>query len=298
MSSRSPYRLRVPDARTMPVPFSLDALYLSEWRAARLRDITKAQAASCDPERVGRLMAELLSLEGVRKGYSRGDEWAPVLSDVSLEVVRGEIVAIIGARLEGKTTLLKIAAGMEQPDCGTVLLGGRALTDLDDRPREVTWIDRDRPGMDVQVSEFVGWPLARRGRGRQRAEQTAAKMLERVGALECLDRRWGQLSNRQRVLVGLARAFIGSPRVVVVDDLLDALGEPATEEASDLLRSLVDESDLRCGVLMSVSDMESALFADRVFSITGKQSLKLLSGRLSDEGEVIPLHGRTQTNSH
>jgi ABC-type nitrate/sulfonate/bicarbonate transport system ATPase subunit len=242
-------------------------------------------------------MAELLSLEGVRKGYSHGNEWEPVLSDVSLEVIRGEIVAVIGGRLEGKTTLLKIAAGMEQPDRGTVSLEGCALPDLGDRPREVRWIDRDKPGLEVQVSEFVGWPLAQRGRGRRHAEQAAAKMLERVGALECLDRHWGQLSNRQRVLVGLAQAFVGGPRVVVVDDLLDALGEPATEEASDLLRSLVDESDPRCGVLMSVSDMESAMFADRVFSITGKQSLKLLSGRLTDEGEVIPLRGRTQTNS-
>lgn len=243
-------------------------------------------------------MADLLSLEGVQKGYSCGDEWVPILSGVSLEVVRGEIVAVIGGRLEGKTTLLKIAAGVEQPDHGTVTLGGCALPDLDDRPREVRWIDRDGLGMDVRVSEFVGWPLARRGRGRRYAEHAAAKMLERVGALECLDRRWRQLSNRQHVLVGLARAFVGGPRVVVVDDLLDALGEPATEESSDLLRSLVDESDPRCGVLMSASDMESAMFADRVLSITGKRSLKLLSGRLNDEGEVISLRGRTQTHGH
>ncbi len=243
-------------------------------------------------------MAELLSLERVQKGYSRGDEWAPVLSDVSLEVIRGEIVAVIGGRLEGKTTLLKIAAGMEQPDQGTVSLGGCALSDLENRPREVRWINRDRPGVDVQVSEFVGWPLARGGRGRRHAERAGAKMLKQVGALECLDRRWEQLSNWQRVLVGLAQAFVGGPKVIVVDDLLDALGEPATEEASDLLRSLVDESDPRCGVLMSVSDMESAMFADRVLSITGKRSLKLLSGRLNDEGEVIPLHGRMQTNGH
>jgi hypothetical protein len=82
--------------------------------------------------------------------------------------------------------------------------------------------------------------------------------------------------------------------VVVIDDPLDALGEPATEKASDLLRSLVEASEPRCGVLMSVSDIESALFADRVLTITSKGSLKPLSGRLTDAGEVIPLRGRAQ----
>jgi ABC-type taurine transport system ATPase subunit len=247
---------------------------------------------------MGFLMAELLLIEGVQKGYSRGGEWVPVFSDVSLEVVPGEIVAVIGRRFGGKTTLLKIAAGMERPDNGTVSLGDRALTELTDRPREVRWIDRDGPGLEVEVSEFVGWPLAPRGRGRRQAEQAAAGMLERVGARECLGRRWGELSNWQRVLVGFARAFAGSPRLVVVDDLLDALGEPATERASDLLRSLVEESKPRCGVLMGVSDMESAIFADRVLLITGKQSLKLLSGRLTDEGEVVPLHRRAEADGH
>jgi predicted ABC-type transport system involved in lysophospholipase L1 biosynthesis ATPase subunit len=241
-------------------------------------------------------MADLLSLELVRKGYSRGSEWAPIFSDVSLEVVRGEIVAVIGGRFDGKTTLLKIAAGLERPDSGGVSLEGRVLSGLDNRSREVRWIDRDGPGLGVDVSEFVGWPLAPHGRGRRQAEQASKQMLERVGAQECLGLRWGELSNRQRLLVGLARAFIGSPKVVVVDDLLDALGEPATEKISDLLRSLVEESQSRCGMLMSASDMESAMYADRVFSITAKHSLKPVSGRLTDEGEVVPLRGGTQAD--
>jgi len=238
----------------------------------------------------------LLLIEGVKKGYTRGG-WAPVFVDVSLEVVRGEIVAVIGGRQEGKTTLLKIAAGVERPDSGTVSLEGHALTDLEDRPREVRWVDRDGPGFEgAAVAEFVGWPLAPGGRGRRQAERAAEQMLERVGARECFGLRWGELSDWQRVLAGLARGFIGSPKLVVIDDLLDVLGEPATQEASDLLRSLVEESRTRCGVLTSVSDMESAMYADRVLSITGKHSLRVLSGRLSDDGEIVPLHGCSQAD--
>lgn len=232
--------------------------------------------------------SELLSIASLRKGYARGGEWVPVFADGSLEVLRGEVVAIVGRRLAGKTTLLKIAAGVERPDEGAVLLGRQPLAGLADRPREVRWVDRDGPGLEVGVAEFVGWPLAPGGRGRRQAEGEAAQMLDRVGARECLGRRWGELSNWQRLLVGLARGFIGSPRLVVVDDLLDALGEPGTEKASDLLRSVIEASEPRCGVLMSVSDIESALFADRVLTITGKGSLKLLSGRLTDAGDVVP----------
>jgi len=238
--------------------------------------------------------SQLLSITGVHKGYRRGEVWVPVLADVSLEVLPGEVVAVVGGRLAGKTTLLKLAAGVERPDDGTVLLGGRPLAELADRPREVRWADRNGPGLEVEVAEFVGWPVAPGGRGRRQAEREAAQMLDRVGARECLRRRWGELSNWQRLLVGLARGFIGAPRLVVVDDLLDALGEPATEQASNLVRSLMDSSQPRCGVLMSASELESAMFADRVLTITGKGSLRVMSGRLTDAGEVIPFRACAQ----
>lgn len=143
----------------------------------------------------------------------------------------------------------------------------------------------------------------------------ARQALVRVGAQGCIGRSWAELSNWQRVLVGLARAFAGSPRVVIVDDLLDALGSRATEEVSDLLRLLVEESagaegpdraqgtgrteepgevdasgGPRCAVLMSASDVESALLADQVLSLTRKGTLKPLSGQPpgGGEAEVIP----------
>lgn len=262
-------------------------IYLS-CRRQRTGDVSRAAPGD-------EFVADGLLIEGVRKGYSRGCEWVPVLVDVSLEVLPGEIVALIGGRLEGKTTLLKIAAGIELPDQGKVLVAGHSLADMKDRPREVRWVDRDGPGLEMEVRKYVGWPLAPHGRERHKAESAATQMLDAMGAQGCVDRSWGELSNWQRVLVGLARAFIGSPKLVVVDDLLDALGEPATEQASDLLRSLVERSRPRCGVLMGASDMASAMFADRVLSITRKQSLKPISGQLTDKGDVVPLR-KTQAD--
>jgi putative ABC transport system ATP-binding protein len=248
-------------------------------------------------------MAELLAVEEVWKGFSRGGQWTGVLEDVSLVLRPGQVTAIVGGRLGGKTTLLKVAAGMERPDRGSVSLGSQRLSELGERSwarllgHEIVWIDRDGPGLEVEVSRFVGWPLALHGLGRREAERMARQALQRVGAQACIGRSWAELSNWQRVLVGLARAFAGSPQIVIVDDLLDALGSRATEEASDLLRLLLEESGgvegsdgPRCGVLMSASDMESALLADQVLSLTRKGTLKPLSGQPpdGDEAEVIP----------
>ncbi len=242
-------------------------------------------------------MCAVLSLVEVEKGFSRGGEWTPVLAGISLEVLAGEIAAITGGRLEGKTTLLEIAAGLERPDRGSVQLDGQQIADVRDRKRsrllgrQIIWVDRKGPGMKIETSKFVGWPLTLHGQGRRQAEQAAAQALQRVGATQCQGRYWGELSNWQRVLVGLARAFVASPSLIVIDDLLDALGTTATEDASDLLRNLIEDANPRPAVLMSASDMESAIYADHIWTLTRKHTLKPISHR-PQKGEVVPLRRR------
>jgi predicted ABC-type transport system involved in lysophospholipase L1 biosynthesis ATPase subunit len=235
-----------------------------------------------------------LRVAGLSKGYSRGDGWVEVLNAVSFEVAPGEIAALIGARSTGKTALLEIVAGMERADGGAVYLGDLELTNMRERARarllgrRIIWLDPHGPGLDVEVSRFVGWSLAIHGKKGKAVKRRAAQMLERVGACQCVGRRWGELSNAERALAGLARAFAGSPDLVIIDDLLNGLSGRITEEVSDLLRSLVEESERPSAVLMSASDMESAMFANRVWSFTRKGTLKLMAGRPTEEGAVIP----------
>jgi ABC-type cobalamin/Fe3+-siderophores transport system ATPase subunit len=114
-------------------------------------------------------------------------------------------------------------------------------------------------------------------------------MLGRVGAAHCARQRWDDLSRWEQVLVGLAQGFaLRRPLVVVIDDLLDALGEPWTRQASDLLRSLVEDADRSCGVVMSVSDRDSALYADRVWALENG-SLIPTAGHRNEHAEVVPL---------
>jgi ABC-type lipoprotein export system ATPase subunit len=239
-------------------------------------------------------MTELLRLSQIEKSYRRGERRLRVLAGVSLSVERGEIVAVIGSRYEGKTTLLRIASGIELPDAGEVIFEGRTLHDLSAREREqllarsIAWVSREGTGLEFQVIDYVGLPLLIAGKRPRAVEDAALSVLERVGAADVARRYWAELSNWERVLVSFARAITTAPRLLVIDDVLDGLGMSKTDQATDLLRTLVSEHG--CGVLMSASDPEAAIGADQVWSFAGGQ-LRMLAGRDRSAAEVILFPG-------
>lgn len=231
---------------------------------------------------VGVGSSPVLVLSAVTQGYSQGKSWRPAVSEASLIVELGEIVAVIGGRLSGKTTLLRIAAGVITPEAGSVRLAETELTKLSERARgklrgrEIMWLNRVGMSENLRVSKIVGFSLQDcRGRGEQKRRVEEA--LERVGAAHCAEQCWGDLSRFEQVLVAYAQVFAGQPQLVVIDDLLDSLGEHRTQQASDLLRSLIEDAGRRFGVLMSASDRESALFADRAWSL--------------EDGRLVPTAG-------
>ncbi len=243
-------------------------------------------------------MSELLALRRVCKGYVRGKRTMRVLVDASLALAPGEIAAVVGSREEGKTTLLKIAAGLEAPDAGEVWLGDIDLAHSSDEERsrllgrEIAWTNREGTGVKFRVLDYVGLPLAiGRGRRQREAQDLAMEALERVGAANCAGQHWAELSNWERLLVGFARGIAGSPRLLVVDDLMDGFGMRRTREAGELLLQLAGE--LGCGMLMSCNDLEAALIADRVWSLEGGR-LSVLSEREGGQADVIDFPGGTR----
>lgn len=231
-------------------------------------------------------MSDLLSITSISRGYWRGGSYLGVLKDVSLAVAPGEVVAVIGRRLGGKSTLLEIIAGIEAPDAGTITLAGRPVRVQRRRSvrewraarragsagnpvlgQDIVLVTRDGPHQELEVGKYVGGPLAVRGSRRREVRMLAGAALERVGASDCLGRCWGELSHYQRALVGLARAFAGPTQLVILDDLLDAHDRRDTETLSDMLHTLVEEAD-GCGVLLSAGYYETAVvLADRVCSL-------------------------------
>jgi predicted ABC-type transport system involved in lysophospholipase L1 biosynthesis ATPase subunit len=241
-----------------------------------------------------RMAGELLALANVSKSYRRGDKPLRVLVDVALTVRDREIVAVVGSRDEGKTTLLEIAAGLRRPDRGEVWLAGVELTRCSNRERakllgrEVAWVHREGVALDCKMLEYIALSLVvGRGRGKREAEHLAMQALERVGAEGCAGLRWGDLSNWERVLVGFARGIVREPSLLIVDDVIDGFGMSKTREAGELLLSFVE--DLGCSVLMSASDLEAALIAERVWCFD-RGRLKLISDEARDDAEVIELY--------
>jgi len=237
-------------------------------------------------------MSDLLSLRDVSMGYARGKR--RVLVDVSLGLGSGAVGAVVASRYEGKTTLLKIAAGMLSPDRGEVLVGDTNLTRCSGREREELWgrqilrIDRAGPALDYRVRDYIALPLMGHGCRPREMRSLAGEALGRLGIASCWGQRWKDLSNWEQLLVEFARAFVARPRLLVVDDLLDGFGMRRTREASELLRMVAD--DLKCAVLMSTADFETALVADRIWML-GNGRLEAMSDLTGPDAEVIDFPG-------
>jgi putative ABC transport system ATP-binding protein len=236
-------------------------------------------------------MGDLLALHGVGKGYRRGGRRRRVLTDASLELGLGEVGAVVGSRDEGKTTLLKIAAGIETPDTGGVRLGDLDLLRLADEERtrllgaEIAWVSREGTGLRLEVLDYLALPLVMgRGDGRRNVRSLALEALERVGVADCARRRWEELSDWERVLVGFARGILCKPQLLILDGVIDGFGMRRTRAAGELL--LVLAGELGCGVLMSCTDLEAALIADRVWSLESGR-LTLLSEQTVTQAEII-----------
>jgi ABC-type lipoprotein export system ATPase subunit len=246
----------------------------------------------------------VLVLEGVWKGFDRGGRVLSVFEDVSLAVGAREIVSVVGTRDQGKTTLLKLAAGIETPDRGAVCVDGQDVTRLSDKQlsdllrEKIGLASRSGPGTPESMWDYVGMPVAAGQKQRWRARrQRIAEVLERLDVADCAQLSWDELSNWQRVRVELASAIANKPRLLLIDDVLDGLGLGKTDEVTRLIHDLAQE--VGCGVLMVASDFMAADPSDVIFEIREKK-LKLRADNRVDN--IRPLHVRrarpSQADAH
>lgn len=210
----------------------------------------------------------LLALDSVGKSYWRGHTEVRVLRNVCLEVEAGEFVAVYGKRAAGKTTLLKIAAGLEPLDRGTARVAGRDLSRLSRRElaqlhrEQVGWVSRSGPqSKDLPVDVHVALPLYGH-LGPRAAARRGAAALELVGAEDYVGERWDDLPDTARTLVAIAQALVREPRLVVVDDPVAGLGIIDREQVLARLRSAAEDQGI--GVLMAVPEMPAMLRAHHV----------------------------------
>ena len=186
-----------------------------------------------------------LLVEHVSKHYPTRGEPLVVLRDVSLELRRGENVAVLGPSGSGKSTLLSILGALETPSSGRVVLDGQDPATLAEpelavlRNRRIGFVFQDHHLLpQCSVLENVLVPTVAAGRTSPESVDRARMLLERVGLSDRLEHRPAELSGGERQRVALARALIHAPLLLLADEPTGNLDRATAERVGELLLEL------------------------------------------------------------
>ena len=167
-------------------------------------------------------MSEIsLELKNIKKSFQEGED---VLESICLTAKKGEFVTLLGSSGCGKTTTLRIIAGLEQPDSGQVFLNGKDVTSLEPNQRNVNTVFQNYalfPHMNV--ADNIGYGLKLKKTPKAEISRRVKEMLELVQLSGFEKRKPSELSGGQRQRVAIARALVNNPEVLLLDEPLGAL---------------------------------------------------------------------------
>jgi putative spermidine/putrescine transport system ATP-binding protein len=199
-------------------------------------------------------------IRGLRKSYGS----VAAVGGVDLEVARGEFFTMLGPSGSGKTTTLRMIAGFERPDAGTVELGGKDVSSLPPFDRDVNTVFQDYalfPHMTVQQNVEYGLRVKKVAKAERRLKANEALAMVRLEGYG--DRKPGQLSGGQRQRVALARAIVNTPRALLLDEPLGALDLKLRQELQIELKQI--QQELGMTFIYVTHDQEEALtMSDRI----------------------------------
>jgi predicted ABC-type transport system involved in lysophospholipase L1 biosynthesis ATPase subunit len=216
----------------------------------------------------------LLSLTQVTRRYGDGRREVAVLDRVCMEVDAGDFVGVWGPRRSGKTTLLRVAAGIEAPNAGAVCFDGHVLTSMSAgararllRSHGISHVCGDwRPQLSQLAVDSVAMSLLSDRIALRDARPMARRALEKVGAGECADVFTSRLSQGERIRVALARAIVREPRLLLIDEPAVSPSPLECGELYALLGSLARDRHL--AVVVASEDLEPLQDARRIMSIS------------------------------
>ncbi len=229
--------------------------------------------------------AGAVRLERLNKSFGQNR----VVQDVSLDIAPGEIVALLGASGCGKTTTLRMIAGLISPDEGSVSIAGQVVTDTPPEQRDVGLLFQNYalfPHMTVLGNVAFGLRTWRRRMRKTQARHAARDALRLVRLEGYEDRYPAALSGGQQQRVALARALVTEPRVLLLDEPLSALDKNLRATMQSELRALVTRLGLTT-VLVTHDQEEAMTVADRIAVMDG--------GRIVQVGTAAELYERPHT---
>lgn len=235
----------------------------------------------------------LLSLSQITRRVSDGRHKVAILDSVSMEIDAGDFIGLWGPRRSGKSTLLRVIAGIEPPDEGTVCLGGQDMTHLSARARarrlrhrgialaSAEWRSRsnDRAVTDVALG------LLPDGLSPRAAEVTARRVMDTVGVREQADLDVNLLTLGERLRVSLAKALVHEPRLLLVDEPAVLSSPREAGELYELLRALGKRRDL--AVLIASEELKPLQGTQRSMSLSDG-----VLRSMDQQGVVLPFEQR------
>ena len=215
-----------------------------------------------------------IAIEGknIVKDFELGNTTTRVLKDVSIKVLKGEFVSIMGQSGSGKSTLLYILGGLDTPTRGTVSMNGIDISKFNDE--KMSKIRRRKIGFvfqfynlipNLNVEENIMLPLLLDGKKTRDYRKQLNEILEVVGLTDRRKHTPRELSGGQQQRVAIARALIGSPEILFADEPTGNLDSAAGAEIMDLLRAINQNSGQT--ILMVTHSPEAAKSSNRVITV-------------------------------
>ena len=208
----------------------------------------------------------MLELNAIYKSFDDGEKELKVLQGASLSLAEGESLSLLGASGNGKSTLLQIAAGLESPDSGEVVILGRPLASMGER--DLALLRRKHlgfvfqqfnllPGLNVNDNVLFQRRLNKQGE----TDEWLDEIIDVLGLAPLLNRPVEVLSSGQQQRVAIARALAHKPQLLFADEPTGNLHDSLSLEVMALMVKLVTES--ACSLLMVTHNLEMAAFTDR-----------------------------------
>ena len=206
--------------------------------------------------------------KNIYKVFKLGEERVFALSGVSLEVKRGEFVAIVGTSGSGKSTLLNMLAGLDKPTKGEIIVAGKHIEKMSEG--ELVRFRREHVGFIFQAYDLlpqfdaienVALPLSFKGMDRHTRQKIAVRYLRQMGLEKYMKHRPTQMSGGQQQRVGIARALVVKPEIIFADEPTGNLDKNTTIEVLHILQDVVHKDGNT--LVMVTHDNHLAGYADR-----------------------------------